>query len=155
MKEENRRLKEKIEQVSNNYNTLQMQLFTLMHQSNRKTNHHTSYQASNKVVPEQFMDLVEKHHDHPDPSQSSSEGRTISETHGDGGHEIRASCREEESSDRIASQPRLVPAKIDEQAAEATMKKARVSVRARSEANMVISSFKIKLLILCHITVFL
>lgn len=141
MNEENRGLKEMIEQVSSNYNTLEMQLFALMRHSNRKTDRETIYQTSNKVtVPKQFMDLGEKNEQ--DPSQSSSEGRTISEPHGDGGNEnIRARCREDERSDH-GSQPRLVPAKIYEQAAEATMRKVRVSVRARSEASMVINSFQ-------------
>lgn len=178
MNEENRRLKEMLTQMSNNYNALQMQLFNFMQQQQPQKGSEMDQSKpiadrldqdkdDPKVVPRQFMDLgpaatVEMEQEH---SESSSEGRTesasprkdgfrqpgiinatasneiVSFDNTDGG-DGRRSAREDSSEQGSQGwapnkAPRLAAAKSDDQPSEATLRKARVSVRARSEASMV------------------
>ncbi|XP_068658179.1 probable WRKY transcription factor 31 [Aristolochia californica] len=189
MNEENQRLRGMLSQVSNNYNTLQMHLVSLMEQRNHKTSDNTQPQENvdekmeekkhdlvggGLIVPRQFMDLgpaatVET----DEPSHSSSEDRTrersgspqnnaevvSKEYHPqsiiNNGNEIvpfdpdksdvgdGRGVGREDSSDGVSQgwgankAPKLAPSKNVDQPTEATMRKARVSVRARSEAPMI------------------
>ncbi|XP_043688488.1 probable WRKY transcription factor 31 [Telopea speciosissima] len=182
MNEENQRLRGMLNQVSNNYNSLQMHLVTLMQQQqNRKPEttqehemldgkleekKHESGTGGGFMVPRQFMDLGPAAAAETDePSQSSSEGHS-GDRSGSPHHsfdvknssnsdivpfeqqdksEGRRSIGREESPDE-ASQgwvpnkvPKLNPASknVDQSAEAATMRKVRVSVRARSEAPMI------------------
>ncbi|XP_043690910.1 probable WRKY transcription factor 31 [Telopea speciosissima] len=198
MNEENQRLRGMVNQVSNNYNNLQMHLITLMQQQQQQkrkpetTQEHEMLEGKVEekkhegsggsggggggfMVPGQFMDMgpsgtVETE----EPSQSSSEGHSqdrsgsphnnlevaskeyISQKNSGGNSEIvpfeqqeksefgeGSSVGREESPDQ-ASQgwvankvPKLNASKNVDQSTEATMRKARVSVRARSEAPMI------------------
>lgn len=166
MNSENRCLKDTLNQVRNNYNTLQMHLLTLMQQQERDhqrahddngiTEEHgqklvddNNKQRKNDkglVLPRQFMDLgLAAETD--EASLSSSEGRSCQNRSRSPVNNIDGMLKEigrEEISDKGSQGwgpnkvPRLnhSPKSVDE-AAEATMRKARVSVRARSEAPMV------------------
>ncbi|CAA3003755.1 probable WRKY transcription factor 31 [Olea europaea subsp. europaea] len=166
MNSENRCLKDTLNQVRNNYNTLQMHLLTLMQQQERDhqrahddngiTEEHgqklvddNNKQRKNDkgfVLPRQFMDLgLAAETD--EASLSSSEGRSCQNRSRSPANNIDGMLKEigrEEISDKGSQGwgpnkvPRLnhSPKSVDE-AAEATMRKARVSVRARSEAPMI------------------
>ncbi|KAI3800272.1 hypothetical protein L1987_28359 [Smallanthus sonchifolius] len=121
---ENLKLKERYLQVSNNYKALQMQLGTIMQQqeqalSIQKQDH------SDANVPRQLMEIG--------PNTTSSEEKTLSasvlNTKTVGGEDTL-------DSDVWMSNkaPKLI---VPEQTNEATMRKVRVSVRARSEASMI------------------
>ncbi|KAA8526523.1 hypothetical protein F0562_008274 [Nyssa sinensis] len=160
MNGENHRLRDILYQVTNNYNTLQMQLMTLMQQQedskadNTDQEHHQmvdgkvedkkhNINGGGLIVPRQLMDLgLAAIADTDEPSLSSSEARssdrlrssvnnveTVSKDLYD--HEKNG---REDSPDKV---PRLNSSKTVDQATEATMRKARVSVRARSEAAMI------------------
>lgn len=102
-------------------------------------------------MPRQFMDLGPGGPAETDEvSHSSSEDRTVSgsprninknEVVREGKRVGREESPESESQGWVPNKaPKLSPSKpaaIDQSAAEATMRKARVSVRARSEAPMV------------------
>ncbi|KAL2496878.1 WRKY transcription factor 6 [Forsythia ovata] len=166
MNSENRHLKDTLNQVTNNYHTLQMHLMTLMQQQERDhqranddngiTEEHggkvlddTNKQHQNGngfVVPRQFMDLgLAAETD--EASLSSSEGRSCRDRSRSPVNNIDGLSKEtvrEEILDKGSQGwgpnkvPRLnhSPKNVD-QTAEATMRKARVSVRARSEAPMI------------------
>ncbi|CAI9784421.1 unnamed protein product [Fraxinus pennsylvanica] len=159
MNSENLRLKDTLNQVTNNYNTLQIHLMTLMQQHERdhqRTAHddngiteehggklvddtNKQHKKSNGfVVPRQFMDLglAAKTEE---ASLSSSEGRSCPDRSRSPMNNIDGFSKEigrEEISDKGSHGWGYSPKNID-QAAEATMRKARVSVRARSEAPMI------------------
>ncbi|KAJ4980234.1 hypothetical protein NE237_031071 [Protea cynaroides] len=182
MNEENQRLRGMVNQVSNNYNNLQVHLMTLMQQQQKRNSDETTQEhqmldgkveekkqegsGGGFMVPGQFMDLGPSATVETDePSQSSSEGHSGSphnnlevaskeyrrqknneivpfEQH-DKSEFVDRSIGREESPDQ-ASQgwvpnkvPKLNAPKNVDQSAEATMRKARVSVRARSEAPMI------------------
>nr|QFU85200.1 WRKY15 [Diospyros kaki] len=167
MNAENQMLTTMLSQVSSNYSALQMQLMALMQQQQSlkaKTSqgHETAEglrsedkkrEAEGPVVPRRFIDLgPSSATETNEPSQSnSSEERTqsagsplnnknelISLDHDqENGKKIR---REEspESDGWVSSKaPKLNAPKSVDQPPEATMRKARVSVRARSEAPMI------------------
>lgn len=145
-------------QVSNNYNALQMQYVTLMQQQQQQDLRNGSIQQqdqkaadylSNQVsvaVPRQFMDLGPSSHSH----DSSSEEKTLSgstlnavelskNVDRDGKTNVG---REDTPDSNVWSSnkvPKLAVAENAEQINDATMRKVRVSVRARSEAPMVIN----------------
>ncbi|KAG8490609.1 hypothetical protein CXB51_013827 [Gossypium anomalum] len=198
MNAENQKLKDMVNDVSNNYSALQMHLVTLMqqHQRHEVNNLNTSVsstsdnvskglvlssksfdmdiqinevkeQEASLIVPKQFMDLrpsgiAETDHE---PSHSSSEERTPSgsppnnvqvtspkdylktknpvsqldqesSSFRDGKRIGREESPESENLGRNKLQ-KMNPSKPIDQATEATMRKARVSVRARSEAPMI------------------
>ncbi|MBA0811208.1 hypothetical protein Gohar_003132 [Gossypium harknessii] len=198
MNAENQKLKDMVNDVSNNYSALQMHLITLMqqHQRHEVNNLNTSVssrsddvskgsvlssksfdmdiqinevkeQEASLIVPRQFMDLrpsgiAETDHE---PSHSSSEERTpsgsppnnvqvtspkdclktknpvsqldqVSSSFRDGKRTGREESPESENLGRNKLQ-KMNPSKPIDQATEATMRKARVSVRARSEAPMI------------------
>ncbi|GFP79570.1 WRKY transcription factor 6 [Phtheirospermum japonicum] len=141
MNSENRRLRDMLNQVTNNYNGLQMHLLTLMQQQQQQADqrqevadqeHKNSHDNSGLLVPRQFMDLgFASNND--DVSLSPSEGRAMGklspaspEKDVEGG---------DEPDNKVAKHSHC-PRGVD-QATEATMRKARVSVRARSEAPMI------------------
>ncbi|KAL3509814.1 hypothetical protein ACH5RR_029215 [Cinchona calisaya] len=166
---ENRRLREVLNQVTNNYNNLQMHLMTVMQQQQQqdhpKTDNtsddqenegkvlegiNTKHHQNGLMVPRQFMDLglAGPTADTDVASLSSSEGRSGRERSRSPKNNIEASTGgsngREDSPDKSSQGwgPNKVqrlnhPSKNVDQATEATMRKARVSVRARSEAPMI------------------
>ncbi|KAL1818083.1 hypothetical protein ACET3Z_020657 [Daucus carota] len=133
---ENHRLKDLLSQVTNNYNTLQMHLVTVMQQQSHK---------SADYEPEEFINLglggQRSAEADAEPSLSLPEG----------GEHIRSPANNMDHSSKEddvdpGSQnawmgshkvSRLNPSNSVDQATEATIRKARVSVRARSEAPMI------------------
>lgn len=174
MNTENQRLKNMLDQVTSNYNTLQMHLMSLMQNQSKADNSEghcvfdgkieekkSSDNGGGVVVPRQFMDLgLAANGDTDEPSLSTSEerrsgsvGNNTKNGHGGGDDRPvfdqekkefdRALTVREEGPDQSNSQgwgpnkvPRFNSSKEADQT-EATMRKARVSVRARSEAPMV------------------
>lgn len=192
MSVENNRLREMLNQVTNNYNALHMHLIAFMR--DQKPENTEQGDASNgklsddnkqkigQIVPRQFIDLglASTNHDTDDNSHSSSEGRSRdrsgspvnaaegnrSKDHGSRknrcGEEInslmdddidnhgkkecgRTRRRENDDSPDHHASPgwsnankvaRFSPSNTSVDQTEATMRKARVSVRARSEAPM-------------------
>ncbi|PIN22370.1 hypothetical protein CDL12_04909 [Handroanthus impetiginosus] len=149
MNVENQRLKEMLTQVSNNYTSLQMQFATMMqqHQNSRTEVIDRKFEENKQengevVVPRQFLDLstgggADEH------SNLSSEERTISgppqenvELSGNKRGIGRDGSPESEGWGANKA-PKLSPPRPADQSNEATMRKARVSVRARSEAPMI------------------
>lgn len=162
MKVENLRLKDMLNQVNSNYNALQMHLVTLTRdqKSHHKNKQHDDKIKNNGMVPRQFMDLglVAAAGDTDDLSLSTSEGgrsrdrsrspgNNVENNNEDGalvfdqdkkGFARGADHREDSPGQGWASNKvaRLNPAKTIDQT-EATIRKARVSVRARSEDAMI------------------
>ncbi|KAK3020418.1 hypothetical protein RJ639_047724 [Escallonia herrerae] len=162
MNAENQRLRDVLNQVTSNYNTLQMHLVTLMKQQQQKDQKGNSNNEENDVkiehvngkegtvVPRQFMDLglapTAEHDEHS--LSSSDEQRSRSPI-----NNVEAASKEYSNSGGVGREdspdqgsqiwgpnkvPRVNPtAKNVDQATEATIRKARVSVRARSEAPMI------------------
>ncbi|CAK9157977.1 unnamed protein product [Ilex paraguariensis] len=160
MNNENQRLREMLNQVTGNYSTLQMQLVTLMQQQQDQRADNTDQEPDRKVedsqnnghegliVPRQFMDLrLAGTAETDEHSLSSSEGRNRKRSRSPvntNDKEFSAGGNGRDDSPDQGSQgwgpnkvPRLNPSKDVDQATEATMRKARVSVRARSEAPMI------------------
>ncbi|KAJ8568531.1 hypothetical protein K7X08_028064 [Anisodus acutangulus] len=170
MNAENRRLREMLNQVTNNYSTLQVHMMNMMQQQLQQQNqengqhdgksteevikqqHHNNqnghHGGGGQMVPRQFMDLglaaAATGSEAEEASLSSSEGRS-------GREKSRSPTNNMESAREDSPEkgsPRWGPNKIPrlggngsnktpDQATEATMRKARVSVRARSEAPMI------------------
>lgn len=134
MKAENQRLREMLNQITINYSALQAQLMNLMQNPDQKSN-----SVDGKVMgPRQFMDLGLAATAAASTAQtdetSSEEGRRGARSRSP----VNCDDGREESPDNGSDQgPNKDPKLIDSAAAEATMRKARVSVRARSEAPMV------------------
>ncbi|KAJ8549760.1 hypothetical protein K7X08_033467 [Anisodus acutangulus] len=165
MNAENQCLKGMLTQVSNSYSALQMHLVTLMQQQqqqliSRTENSHAhevveakseekKQENNGTIVPRQFMELGPSGTkadpmDELSHSHSSSEERTLS---GSPRNNMELASRDkaigrEESPESESWAPNKAPklmnsSKPVEQSIEATMRKARVSVRARSEAPMI------------------
>ncbi|KAL0736869.1 hypothetical protein Bca4012_013079 [Brassica carinata] len=146
---ENQKLRELLTQVSNSYASLQMHLVSLMQQQQEQQN--KAIEAADKseetIVPRQFLDLdlFRAPGQAEDVSNSSSEDRTRS------GGSFAAEKRNNEVRDgkRLGREeiPETESNKVQkvnnnsqttfDQPTEAIMRKARVSVRARSEAPMI------------------
>lgn len=167
MNAENQNLREVLNQVTTNYNTLQMHLMTLMqhkqHEQQQEdgradipednNNNNNNNNNGGGVFPRRFMDLgLALTNEADEPSQSSSEGRSHDEHSrspiNNNNNNIEGVSNGREDSPDQGSQvwgsnkvPRLNSAKNNannvDQATEATIRKARVSVRARSEAPMI------------------
>ncbi|KAL0399835.1 UNVERIFIED_CONTAM: WRKY transcription factor 6 [Sesamum radiatum] len=136
MNTENQRLREMLNQVTNNYNGLQMHLLTLM-QNGGSAEESKNGQGNGQVVPRQFMDLgLGAAADDDEVSLStSSEGRTGRQQPPTPDKDIGGGDQDQCSENKVA---RLGHSSRNvDQATEATMRKARVSVRARSEAPMI------------------
>ncbi|KAJ9170055.1 hypothetical protein P3X46_018191 [Hevea brasiliensis] len=178
MKVENLRLRDMINQVTSNYNALQMHLVTIMqHQKPRENNEEHEQNGldgkledkmknsgNGAVVPRQFMDLSLAAAvnggavDTDELSLSSSEGRSGDRSRSPGNNEEKRNNNEDgmvfdqekkgnigrEDSPDQGSQgwgpskvARFNSTKSNIDQTEATIRKARVSVRARSEAPMI------------------
>ncbi|KAE8723086.1 WRKY transcription factor 6 [Hibiscus syriacus] len=153
MNAENQKLKDMLSYVGNNYTALQMHLVTLMQQQqNRETEtiqeQHQIQEVKSEekkhgeeVMPFKILD--------PGPSggaeaaemlsiHSSSEERTRSGTPQNNVEKrIGRESPESESWGPNSKVPKLTSGKPIDQSVEATMRKARVSVRARSQAPMI------------------
>ncbi|KZV16143.1 WRKY family transcription factor [Dorcoceras hygrometricum] len=156
MNAENQRLRGMLTQVSNNYTAMQMHLVTLMqHQQisrtdstqeheivDRKSTEEKEEENGRSMVPQQFLGLTPPNQMVEEQSNSSSEERTVS---GSPNNNMELSRNKrigrEGSMESEGWGPnkhsKLNPVKPADQSAEATMRKARVSVRARSEAPMI------------------
>ncbi|XP_065042694.1 uncharacterized protein LOC135675950 isoform X2 [Musa acuminata AAA Group] len=150
MNQENNKLRLMLNQLTTNYNALQMQLVALTQQrrtsgnpqepENRKMEEKSHDKHDGAVVPRrQFMDLGPGG-DIDEPSHSSSTSRdpclslrSHTEVSLDHEKHVREDDRAEHGWNSNKT-PRLAPSKSAERAEDATMRKARVSVRARSEA---------------------
>ncbi|CAN8240780.1 unnamed protein product [Cochlearia groenlandica] len=144
---ENQKLKELLTQVGNNYTSLQMHLVSLMQQQQQQNKAiEVVEKPKEKVAPRRFIDLGTSRvaGEAEDLSNSSSEDRTrsggSSERRNNEAKNGKRLLREESPEPEcnkvkkanINSSPTMF-----EQSADATMRKARVSVRARSEATMI------------------
>ncbi|KAK8994975.1 hypothetical protein V6N11_046041 [Hibiscus sabdariffa] len=132
VKAENQRLKEMLIQVTKNYNAIKMHMGSLVQHRGGKVEKADEDQGEDRmiveekpeqkkqnggqIVPKQFMDLGLAAADTDEPSSSSSDSKS----------------HHEDSPGADNKVPRF---NVDQ--TEATMKKARVSVRARSEAPMI------------------
>ncbi|KAA8520123.1 hypothetical protein F0562_014379 [Nyssa sinensis] len=156
---ENQRLKGMLTQVSNNYSALQGHLVTLMKQQQQQESlraqsphepeivegksEDQKEEAGRVIVPRQFMELGPSGTTETDePSHSSAEERTISGSPRNNMEEKTGKRIGREESPQSESwvpnkAPKLNSSKNIDQTTEATMRKARVSVRARSEAPMI------------------
>ncbi|KAF5741426.1 WRKY family transcription factor [Tripterygium wilfordii] len=161
MNTENQRLRDVLNQVTSNYKTLQMHLVTIMQQDQKPDNINGQLKhavidgkAEENKVPRKFMDLglASRATDTEEPSLSSSSqdrsgssrdnvevaskeivlGKNVDS------EERRISGREDSPDHGWGSNkfPKFSSSKNDDQT-EATMRKARVSVRARSEAPLI------------------
>ncbi|GAB2231596.1 hypothetical protein Droror1_Dr00010605 [Drosera rotundifolia] len=152
MNAENQRLKGMLSQVSNNYSALQLQLVAMMQQKHKDEDQNKVVQAKSEkadhMVARQFLDLghpIVETAEKTDQSQTSSDERTLDQSDSprvNTGATVSHAGREESpgSEDQAWGSnkiPKLNNAKVVEQAADATMRKVRVSVRARSEAPMI------------------
>ncbi|KAJ6833787.1 putative WRKY transcription factor 31 isoform X1 [Iris pallida] len=164
MNEENQRLRGMISQVTSNYNSLQTHLVALTQQRNGNDQAEDVERMDVKrndngtsIVPRQFMDLGPSD---VEPSHSSTEGGSPDRSHSSPANNVVETVStttmdyrlgnskeivpfDREDSPRGSQgwvpnkQARLVDSKSPKSAQEATMRKARVSVRARSEAPMI------------------
>lgn len=152
---ENQRLKDTLNQVTSNYQSLQMQFTTLIQTQkaaaagdstdekagDQETIRHGGGNNGNNLVPRQFMDLgLATNVDIDEPSMSSSEGRSDRSPGTTG--EVASSKRHSPDQgsnlgSNKASKFSSSSSSKDVDQTEATMRKARVSVRARSEAPMI------------------
>ncbi|KAK8981370.1 hypothetical protein V6N11_060042 [Hibiscus sabdariffa] len=163
MNTENQRLREMLSQVTANYNTVQKHLITLMQQQQDGKGEKPEEQKKSNgelMVPRQFMDLglaaavaAAAEVETEEPSLSSTDGRSQDRS-GSPNAEVaskdfrsrkRGSSEEGRGTGREDSPdgnkvPRFNSSKTVDQT-EATMRKARVSVRARSEAPMIVCFF--------------
>ncbi|CAH2078302.1 unnamed protein product [Thlaspi arvense] len=174
MKIENQRLREMLSQATNNFNSLQMQLVTVMRQQEQRNSSQDHLLATEgnavgkkrqevqAMVPRQFMDLGPSSGAAEHDAEVSSEERTMvrsgsppslleSSNPRESGKRLLGREESPESQSDAWGNPNKVPKHnppnnsnnngngkgIDQSAAEATMRKARVSVRARSEATMI------------------
>ncbi|XP_004231617.1 WRKY transcription factor 6 [Solanum lycopersicum] len=153
MNAENQRLRGMLTQVTNNYTALQMHLATLMQQQRQnisitQNTHDHNFQIveaklnQEKIVPRRFLELGRSGNDLSHNSNSSSEERTVSKSpRNDTQVTIMHNKGREESPESDSWVPNKVP-KLNssmpiDPTTDATMRKARVSVRARSEAPMI------------------
>nr|GME14453.1 probable WRKY transcription factor 31 [Ipomoea batatas] len=157
MNGENRRLRDTLNQVTNNYTSLQMHVMTLMQQQQQQQSHgkteeskQTRQNNGGQMLPRQFMDLGLAAGGGGGPTEadeaslSSSEGRSGREGSQSPTNNLdeasRADSPEKGSgwrSNKVARSGHASKSGNIDQATEATMRKARVSVRARSEAPMI------------------
>ncbi|KAF5746087.1 WRKY family transcription factor [Tripterygium wilfordii] len=150
---ENQRLRDVLNRVMSNYNALQMHLVTIMQQQQDQKPDNINGQLKHGVidgkaeenkVPRKFMDLglASRAKDTEEPLlSSSSQDRSGSPRD----NNVEVASKEKRISGRADSPdhgsgsnkvPKFNSSKTDDQT-EATMRKARVSVRARSEATMI------------------
>ncbi|KAL6573829.1 DNA binding domain [Orobanche hederae] len=150
MKAENLRLRGMLTQVNSNYSGLQMHLYMLMQQQQQQ-NQIVERKSEENIVPRQFLELgpnLQQQQTGDQQSNSLSEERTLSGSPRNNNMELLSRSKRringrEESPESEGWGPTKAPrldnnsSKPVEQSVEATMRKARVSVRARSEAPMI------------------
>ncbi|KAL9275529.1 WRKY transcription factor 42-like protein, partial [Drosera capensis] len=129
MNAENQRLNGMLSQVRNNYSALQLQLLATMQQKDKDEDQNKVVQAKSEKTDQSLTSSDERTLDQSD-SPRVNKGTMVSH----GREESPGSEDQVWGSNKI---PKLNNAKVVEQAADATMRKARVSVRARSEAPMI------------------
>ncbi|KAL1829846.1 hypothetical protein ACET3Z_008258 [Daucus carota] len=167
MNTENERLRGMVSHVTNNYAALQMHIVTVMQQQNARAETTPEQQIGEEktqdrndgsgdhqghIVPRQFLDLGPSRDDNQ--SHSSSEQRTqsgsdINNVELNNGNRIHAAGKRVDREDSPHPEswnsnkaPKIIASSNStsnavEQVNEATMRKARVSVRARSDAPMI------------------
>ncbi|TKY53991.1 WRKY transcription factor 6 [Spatholobus suberectus] len=142
MNEENQKLKEMLSHVTSNYANLQMHLAALLQQQQNQRAESTEQEVvqgkaeernhgvGGGTAPRQFLDLGPSSTTEIDDqvSNSSSDERTRSST---------APNNKNDDKDKKETDPNNPSNTMDPSTPEATMRKARVSVRARSEAPMI------------------
>lgn len=138
MIEENQKLRGVLSQVTHSYNALQIQFIALMQGQQNTTNNVDEVKAvsvknqekASAMVPRQFMDLGPAYANESNigkPSQSLTEF-----------HSTESASSPTISKENSLDQAQTLPSsKGSQEPQEATMRKARVSVRARSEAPMI------------------
>ncbi|KAK1396117.1 WRKY domain-containing protein [Heracleum sosnowskyi] len=143
MNSENQRLRDLVDEVTNNYNNLQMHLVTFMQQQQHQKaldndEVEADVEGGNKIGGGPNGEKMDQ-----EPSLSSSEGRDPSHSR-ISKQKQEDLLRENDGLNQGSQQwggpnkvSRLNPSKEVDQATEATIRKARVSVRARSEAPMI------------------
>ncbi|XP_044501646.1 probable WRKY transcription factor 31 isoform X2 [Mangifera indica] len=147
---ENQRLRDMLNQATSNYNILQMHLITLGQQQEKKSDEQgeEKKQIGGFLAPRQFvhLGLATNTADNDEPSHSSSEGRSGERVGSEKNEENGVSfdnkqlLRRDDSPDQgygANKVPKFNPSSKNVDQTEATMRKARVSVRARSEAPMI------------------
>ncbi|KAI3795725.1 hypothetical protein L1987_38382 [Smallanthus sonchifolius] len=136
MSTENQRLRGMLSQVSNNYTALQIHVANEMQkQQNQKVDHES------EIVQKQLIELGPTSHDSLSEERTQS-GSTLNpvELSKNGDKTSKRNGREctPDSDGWVSNKvPKLNLPKIVEQSNESNMRKARVSVRARSEAPMI------------------
>lgn len=137
MNTENQRLRGMLSQVSNNYTALQMHIANEI-QKQQNSSKQIVLQDQ-KPVPQQLNHLPPTSHDSSSSEERTQSGSTLNaiELSKNGKRTGRENTPDSDTwvSNKI---PKLNTTKNIEQANDPTMRKARVSVRARSEAPMVI-----------------
>ncbi|KAF2566629.1 hypothetical protein F2Q68_00025716 [Brassica cretica] len=146
---ENQKLRELLTQASNSYTSLQMHIVSLMQQQQKQQNKaiEATENQDETIVPRQFLDLVPSRApgEAEDVSNSSTEDRTRSggssaaerrNNEVSDGKRLGREESPETESNKLQKVNNSSPTTFD-QPAEAIMRKARVSVRARSEAPMI------------------
>ncbi|XP_030544380.2 probable WRKY transcription factor 31 [Rhodamnia argentea] len=161
MNNENQRLRDMLSQVTTNYNALEMHLIAVT-QDQKPENSSENRKSKDKkensrlMVPRQFMDLglaAANNSDSPSSSERGTRDRTGSPVNNNrepaevgigldqDKKESASGRRKQEESPDQEWLPNKVPRSISPSKSvdqtEATMRKARVSVRARSEASMI------------------
>nr|GEW80713.1 probable WRKY transcription factor 31 [Tanacetum cinerariifolium] len=137
---ENQRLKEMYLQVSDNYGALQLQFVALMQQQeqDKKQVDNLSQQVS-VAVPRQFMEMTSRDNSSEEKTLSGS-GLNTAELSKNVDIDAKSTIRREDTPDSNVwtsiKVPRLVSPESNEHTNDATMRRVRVSVRARSEAPM-------------------
>jgi hypothetical protein len=166
LNKENERLRETLSEMTSNYNNLHMHLMTLIRQRKEEqadeksvsrvkseekdnaNNKNDNKNNNNSIKPRRFMDLGLAGTAETDEPSSSSDGRNSGErsrstvnateaastTGGTGREESPGQASQVWGPNKVQ---RMNNAKNVDQATEATIRKARVSVRARSEAPMI------------------
>nr|AJF11717.1 WRKY42 [Chrysanthemum x morifolium] len=146
---ENQRLKEMYLQVSNNYSALQVQFVALMQQHEQGMRNEIIQKQDQKVdnlaqqvsvaVPRQFMEMT-SHGSSSEEKTLSGSGLNTAELSKNADIDGKTVRREDTPDSNVWTSnkvPRLVVPENNEQTNDATMRKVRVSVRARSEAPMI------------------
>ncbi|GFQ01141.1 WRKY transcription factor 6 [Phtheirospermum japonicum] len=152
MNAENQRLRGMLAHVSNNYTALQMQLATLMQQRQNSRNdsnqldkivdrksEEKKLENEGVLVPRQFLDLSPgvANRTADEQSDSSSEERTLSGSPQENMETSKNKRTGDQESEGWASNKAPKLNSNSNAVEQSTMRKARVSVRARSEAPMI------------------
>ncbi|GAB2301068.1 hypothetical protein Dimus_035104 [Dionaea muscipula] len=153
MNVENQKLKGMLSQASNIYNTLHSELVSLMKQKQKaetiqdnevkSKDHDKKHEQSKYMVARQFLDLGRPVGDASsderatlDRSGSPEVNNKVGKEHGRGG-ESPDSLNQDWGSNKIPKTSNNMTKVVEQDKAESTIRKARVSVRARSDAPMI------------------